>query len=221
MMSGFVISFSISSTSSFFGGLPRSLPTISFAISMPESKIITDTARPIAPSNHLMPQMCVTLSAIIVARVARQSFRLSCFTVFRFMLSLILYSLLLKYAIHSLTKIEVPKTIMYTILKSSVSGCMIFSIELLASSNPITRISPDTARADMYSSLPWPNGCSLSTGLLASFVPAIVTEFDAISDKLFNASAVTEIEPERLPTINLNTDKIRLHIIPTMPLITP
>ena len=73
----------------------------------------------------------------------------------------------------------------------------------------------------MYSILPWPNGCSLSLALLDSFAPAIVTTFDAASDRLFTASAVIATEFENEPTMNFATQSIILQKIPTAPLSIP
>ena len=106
-------------------------------------------------------------------------------------------------------------------LKLTSSGLNILITEDLPSSTPIKRIMNDTIKADIYSSLPWPKGCSLSTGLLASLAPAIVTTFEPASDKLLNASAVIDTEPDTVPIMNLTMHRKALQIIPHQPLIVP
>ena len=53
----------------------------------------------------------------------------------------------------------------------------IFSTELLNSSTPITIMSIDTIKPDIYSILPCPYGCSESAGLDASFISIIILIF--------------------------------------------
>ena len=88
---------------------------------------------------------------------------------------------------------------------------------LFPSSKPIRNIKNETTRALMYSILPWPNGCSSSTGLLASFAPKIVTMFELASERLLTASAVIETEFVTLPTTNLSMQSIMLQNMPTIP----
>ena len=73
----------------------------------------------------------------------------------------------------------------------------------------------------MYSILPWPNGWSLSTGLLAIFAPITVTMLEEASDRLLAASAVIDTEWLTVPQINFRTLSSRLQRMPTMPLSTP
>ena len=106
-------------------------------------------------------------------------------------------------------------------LKSTDSGFIIFSTELLPSSIPIIKIKKDTIKAEIYSILPCPKGCSSSTGLLASFVPAMVMIPEPASDRLFTASAVMDTAPVSVPIRNFTAHSRRLHAIPNVPLKTP
>ena len=73
-----------------------------------------------------------------------------------------------------------------------------------------------TIRAEIYSILPCPNGCSLSAGILANLKPIMVITEEPASDKLLKASAVIAILAEINPTENFIKNKIILTIIPTI-----
>ncbi len=131
---------------------------MSLTIPMPAIITIIATITPIIPSALLNGVNEEIKSAAIVAAVAMQSFRLSCLTAFILTLFVILKSLLLKNAIQSLTAIEARRTISVAALNLTSSGCMIFSMLLFPSSNPIKNIKKDTISALIYSILPCPNG---------------------------------------------------------------
>lgn len=53
-----------------------------------------------------------------------------------------------------------------------------------------------------YSKRPWPNGCSLSAGLLAYLNPIKVTIAVKASNKLLKASAIIEMDKAMIPPNN-------------------
>jgi hypothetical protein len=79
-----------------------------------------------------------------------------------------------------------------TRLNFNSSGSRIFTIAFLKKVNPTSITRKDTISAAMYSSLPCPKGCSLSAGFSAIFTPIIPMIEEPASDKLLNASAVTD-----------------------------
>ena len=97
------------------------------------------------------------------------------------------------------------------------SGCRILSREDLASSTPISRISPATIRPDMYSMRPWPKGWSVSGFLPARRKPSSVTAEEPASDRLLKASAVTAMEPDSCPAKNFPANSRMFSAIPTAP----
>ena len=67
---------------------------------------------------------------------------------------------------------------------------------------------------EMYSIRPYPYGCFLSRGLLASFTPIIVMMEDNASVRLLTASNVIAMEFVTIPTNALNATRMRLTIMP-------
>lgn len=67
-------------------------------------------------------------------------------------------------------------------------------------------MTSDITIAVKYSTLPCPNGCSLSAGFPATFIPIMVTEAEKASDRLFNASIRIAIELETRPMHALNIE---------------
>ena len=74
---------------------------------------------------------------------------------------------------------------------------------------------------DRYSILPCPKGWSLSAGFSAIFTPTKLMIDDPASDRLLNASAVTETLWSTRPTINFTIKRNTLQKIPTMLASTP
>ena len=73
------------------------------------------------------------------------------------------------------------------------------------------------SNAEIYSTLPCPNGCSLSAGRFANLNPIIVITEDAVSERLLNPSAVMDTLEVINPTIIFVIAKAKLDIIPTIP----
>ena len=126
-------------------------------------------------------------------------------------------SRLLNLAIHIFKRIEKISIIIEIKLNSRGCGLNIFSTELLNSSTPITIMSIDTIKPDIYSILPCPYGCSESAGLDASLKPASVTIDEPASDKLLIASAIIDNDDVRNPAVSFVRNSTILHIIPTIP----
>ena len=97
------------------------------------------------------------------------------------------------------------------------SGLRIFFSEDFPSSTPISRISPATARPEMYSMRPWPKGCSGSGLRPASRKPSSVTKDEPASDRLLKASAVMAMEPLMVPANSFPTNSSRFSPMPTAP----
>ena len=167
------------------------------------------------PSSALIPSISDRTTETTVAKVTTESLMLSCFTPLRLRLSVSLNNFELKYAIQILTSTVNTRSAIYHGAYRIVWGCRIFTTEPFRSSKLTTNIDTATISAEIYSILPWPKGCSLSSGLLESFVPVRVTTFDAQSERLLTASAVTETAPVSEPSVNLITQSSILHIIPT------
>ena len=104
-------------TSSGSGAFPRRLPTISFIISIPAKTTTKATINPIIPSAYIKSVNEDINKAIIAAKVAKQSFKLSCFTAFALTLFVFLNILSLNPASHNLITIESISTTSETILK--------------------------------------------------------------------------------------------------------
>ena len=98
----------------------------------------------------------------------------------------------LNIASHSFTPMDNTRIRIDTRLNFNSSGSRIFMIAFLKKVNPTSITRKDTISAAMYSSLPCPKGCSLSAGFSAIFTPIIPMIEEPASDKLLNASAVTD-----------------------------
>ena len=75
--------------------------------------------------------------------------------------------------------------------------------------------------AEMYSIRPCPKGWSSSAGFWAIFTPTKPTMEEAASDKLLNASAITEILFARRPMAIFAANSRTLQTIPTTLAIAP
>jgi len=123
--------------------------------------------------------------------------------------------------IQSFTATEKIRIIIDNTLNSTFSGFIILSNELFSNCKPTEKIINDTTRADIYSNLPCPCGCSLSGGRLLNLAPIIETSEDPKSVRLLKASEITAILFINIPTDNLSKNKNRLETIPTTPANTP
>ena len=131
--------------------------------------------------------------------------------------SILLPMNLLKRDNQYLNPIEIRRSINGTISNLTSVGFIILSKEDFINCKPTSITKNATNKADKYSILPCPKGCSASAGLSAILKPTIVITEDAASDKLLKASADTAIEPTNKPTKSLTKNKIILTIIPTIP----
>ena len=100
-------------------------------------------------------------------------------------------------------------------LNSGASGCSSLSIELLASSTPISRMASDTTKPAMYSMRPWPKGWSGSGFFPARRKPASVMMDEPASDRLLKASAVMAMEPDKSPANSLPQKSRTLRKMPS------
>ena len=75
----------------------------------------------------------------------------------------------------------------------------------------------ETIKPEMYSSRPWPKGCSGSGFCPASLKPSSVTMLAPASERLLKASAVMAMEPESVPASSLSAKSSTLKPMPTMP----
>ena len=123
--------------------------------------------------------------------------------------------------IQSLTRMESSKMPEVRGLRAVSTGCSIFSMELLPSSTPTSKIISETTRPARYSMRPWPKGWSASAFWPASRNPTSVTTEEAASVRLLNASAVTEIAPASRPAISLPANRNKLRMMPVMPASVP
>ena len=119
--------------------------------------------------------------------------------------------------IYSFTQMDTARITRAMTLKSTAAGWRIFSTEDLASSTPISRISPATIRPETYSSRPWPKGCWGSGFFPARRKPSRVTTEDPASDRLLKASAVMATEPLRVPAKNFPANSRMFSPMPTKP----
>ena len=93
---------------------------------------------------------------------------------------------------------------------------MIFVIDSFKSSKAISKITNETASEQTYSILSWPYGCSLSAGFDEILKETNETMLLPQSVRLFKPSAMTEISPNKAPTMIFPTAKKMLAKIPTM-----
>ena len=134
---------------------------------------------------------------------------------------IILPTLRLNMASQIFAAIEKTRTITAGTLKITVSGFVNLSIEVLTSSTPIIKIKNASVRAETYSILPWPNGCSSSAGLPEILKPTRLMTDETASKILFAPSATIEILFVRAPKTILKTERITFSAIPTTPLRIP
>ena len=105
--------------------------------------------------------------------------------------------------------------------KDSSSGWSSFSRELRPSSKPISRMAMATSRPLRYSIRPCPKGCSSSAACPASRKPISVITDEAASDRLFNPSATTAIEPVSSPAPSFPRHSRVFSRMPTPPASVP
>ena len=153
--------------------------------------------------------------------VATTSLRLSIAVACRAAERMVLPILRLKKPIHNFKRMEKSSTAIEIQLEETASGETIFSMELRKSSRPISRMTSETMRPEMYSMRPCPKGCWSSAGRPAILNPTTVTMDEPASERLLKASAVMAIEFESVPARNLNTNSTILQKIPTSPLSIP
>ena len=103
-----------------------------------------------------------------------------------------------------------------TRLNSISCGCFIFPTASLKKVNPTCNTKNATTKAAIYSILPCPNGCSLSAGLLAILTPIKLMIDEPASDKLLNASAITEILCIIIPIVIFIKNNKTLQKMPTI-----
>ena len=130
-------------------------------------------------------------------------------------------SFLLNIPSHSFTATDRIRMTTDTAWKFSFSGVHILLKESFRKVNPTSSTRKDTIRAAIYSILPCPKGWSLSAGFSAIFTPTKLMMDDPASDRLLNASAVTETLWSTSPTINFTIKRNTLQKIPTMLASTP
>ena len=123
----------------------------------------------------------------------------------------------LKPLIHSLTRMDAASTATVSPLKTTGVGCSTLTTDSFSSEKPMPRMVTLTASPARYSYRAWPKGCSASGALLASRKPTRLTTLDEASERLFRASAVMAMEPNRVPTVSLPRHSSRLHTMPTTP----
>ena len=78
-------------------------------------------------------------------------------------------------------------------------------------------ISISTIKPVIYSSLPCPSGCSLSTGLEAKRKPMSVTTDEPASETLLKASAITATDAAKSPAVSFPANKSKFNKIPVIP----
>lgn len=130
---------------------------------------------------------------------------------------ILLPKFLLNFESQILNPMDINKSKKGIISKVTASGFNILENEVLTNWNPTSITIKETTRAEIYSILPWPKGCSASAGLLAILNPIIVIIDEAASDKLLNASAIIAIDPANNPTNNLIRNSSVFIMIPTAP----
>ena len=101
------------------------------------------------------------------------------------------------------------------------SGWRTLPIDSFPSSTPISRISAETARPEIYSIRPWPKGWWMSGFCPARWKPSSVTREEPASERLLKASAVMAMEPESCPARNFPAKSSRFSAMPTAPQRTP
>ena len=125
-------------------------------------------------------------------------------------------SFLLKQESHSLMATDIKSISMDIHRKLISSGCSTLPKEVLNSENPTCMTRKATIKAAIYSILPWPKGWSSSAGFSAILTPTKPIMEEAASDRLLNASAITDMLCTRMPIQSLDTKRSRLQLIPTM-----
>ena len=135
--------------------------------------------------------------------------------------SIFLPNFLLNNPSQSFTPIERIKISMENIWKLRISGDLILCIESFKKVNPTSRTRKDTTNAEIYSIRPWPKGCSSSAGLLAILTPTKLMSEEPASDRLLNASAITDTLCTVNPTINFTIKSRMLQKMPTILANTP
>src|SRR5699024_7134467 len=193
---------------------------VSRAISTPEYRINTATARPTIPS-ILIWKKYPAAQPRSTAEEAITSFRLSTEVACSVVERMRLPRERKKPAIQSFTPMESSSTTKVAMENSTASGWMIFWKEDFARSNPMIRINAATTRPERYSYRACPYGCSASAGCCAILNPRSVTTEEDASDKLLTASAMMDTEFASHPTRSLPANSKRLQTMPVIPASLP
>ena len=124
-------------------------------------------------------------------------------------------SFLLNMDSHSFTPTESRRMTMEIHRKVISSGWMILPTDDLNNEKPTCMTRKATMKAEIYSILPCPKGWSSSAGFSAILTPIKPIMEEAASDRLLNASAMTEMLFTNIPIISLAANRRRLQKIPT------
>ena len=85
-----------------------------------------------------------------------------------------------------------------------------------SSSQPTSRMRKETIMEDTYSMRACPKGWSRSAGLAAILKVMREMIWLPASERLFTASACTEMAPKRKPTVNFPAASRRFRMMPTV-----
>jgi len=99
---------------------------------------------------------------------------------------------------------------------STGSGVRIFSMDVFKSSKPMSMMTMETPKPDMYSNRPWPKGWSASGFMPENRKPTRVINEEPASDRLLKASAVMAMEPLKTPARYFPIKSSTFRPIPTM-----
>ena len=108
-----------------------------------------------------------------------------------------------------------------TVSNITSEGFIILLKEDLTNWIPTNITIKETSKAEIYSTLPWPKGCSSSAGALDSLKPIMVMSEEALSVKLLKASAVIAMLLVKIPAASFIIKRIMFATIPTIPASNP
>ena len=203
------------STRSSLGLSPSSGLSVSITRPQPEIRMNAATPTPIRPSSTSQPVTRHSTAAMSTALVLSTSLRLSAAVAMRVSEPMIRPMVRLKPLIHSLTRMDAISTATVSQLNTTGVGCSTLTTDSFSSEKPMPRMVTLTTSPARYSYRAWPKGCSASGALPASLKPTRLTTLDEASDRLFRASAMMAMEPNRVPTVSLPRHSSRLHATPT------
>ena len=116
-----------------------------------------------------------------------------------------------------MANIDIKIKINATILNMTGLGLTILLKDTFINWSPTNITITDTIRADKYSTLPCPKGCSSSAGLPANLNPTIVIIEEIKSERLLNPSAIIDILFVVIPVKSFIKNNRELIRIPTIP----